>query len=425
MARFSVESAILERGVQELNGYGADLEKLCAEVESVRGALGFQIRGQERISARLRDSAAQLISLGRAMRNSAAVLDESAYHYRFTEGRILGNTGDWSGITSLIQAGVIDVSKTERWNELSVTLAASGLMLKSGDGKTTWEIGRSSVTADWSLEKSEYKFWDSDDHTDWKKDKINVKQHYDEATGEWVDDPSVKFQSPSDTIWERKAELKAEQDVYRYHHDDSNWDVDARVGHSEAYLKGKVGLYGYREDGSEYLSPAISAEVGASTCLFVGTMAGTLGSDMLGLYGDAKVEAGKLEASAGVDVSIWDSSGKLNPQAYAHVGGEALLGSIEGSAGATVLGGKFGVSGKLEVGLDAHLEVGIQDGVVKFDAGLAIGAGGSLSFEVDVGGMVDAVVDASSSMLEAAGNFISDGVDAIVSACTSWMWWMR
>jgi hypothetical protein len=56
-----------------------------------------------------------------------------------------------------------------------------------------------------------------------------------------------------------------------------------------------------------------------------------------------------------------------------------------------VAGVEANVTGKVGVGVGAHADVGLTDGKFKVEVGAYLGVGGSVGFEVDIGGAVDAV----------------------------------
>lgn len=159
-------------------------------------------------------------------------------------------------------------------------------------------------------------------------------------------------------------------------------------------------MYVYKKDKDgntkRVFSPGVSAEVGASAALFKLDTHGRIGlgedKNMLGLYGDAYVEALSAEATGKIALSA--------NQAYAKASAEANLAKVSGVAGISVLGTDIGVTGSAKIGIGAHAEVGWTDGKLKVDVGAAVGIGFDLGFEVDVSGTVDAVCDAVSSALD-------------------------
>lgn len=58
------------------------------------------------------------------------------------------------------------------------------------------------------------------------------------------------------------------------------------------------------------------------------------------------------------------------------------------------------VKGSVKVGVGAHADIGMKDGVIKCEIGASLGVGFDVGFEVDVGGMVNTVADAAKSAWE-------------------------
>jgi len=75
---------------------------------------------------------------------------------------------------------------------------------------------------------------------------------------------------------------------------------------------------------------------------------------------------------------------------------------VEGSVGVNILGGE--VEGKVGVnfGIGAHADLGYKDGVIKADVGLSVGLGVSAAVEIDIGGMVNTVVDGAEAVWDGA-----------------------
>ena len=93
----------------------------------------------------------------------------------------------------------------------------------------------------------------------------------------------------------------------------------------------------------------------------------------------AIVEAG---ANAGATVGI-GSDGKLTANAQA--GAEANLIEVNGKLAANVGGVEFGVTGGVKVGIGAKAKVGYEGGKLHLEVGAALGIGGSVAIDVDVG----------------------------------------
>ena len=230
--------------------------------------------------------------------------------------------------------------------------------------------------------------------------KVNVEQQKKDYR---QDNKDEKFYEDSTTIFEAKAEAKAEGSVVDLNTSGSNdWaegSAGVKVLTGEAHAEAAAGLYRFTKDKNgktvKIFSPSVSAEVGASASVIDASAEGRIGlgkdKNMLGVYGDAGVKALTAEAKAGASFI----PGK---QAYAGASAEADLVKVEGSAGVSVLGTDVGVTAAAKVGVGAHAKVGYTDGKVKVDVGAAVGVGFDLGFEVDVGGTVDAVKGAATNV---------------------------
>ncbi|MFB7757764.1 hypothetical protein ACFC18_50715, partial [Streptomyces sp. NPDC056121] len=120
-------------------------------------------------------------------------------------------------------------------------------------------------------------------------------------------------------------------------------------------------------------------------------------------YGLAAVE-GEAKAFVGADASANVSAGKDG----VHGGAEAFAGAkATGSASADVAGVGAGVNGEAwaGVGAEAHADVGMKDGkfTVGGDAGLGLGLGGKVGFNVtvDTGKLTGALSDGADAVGDA------------------------
>lgn len=125
------------------------------------------------------------------------------------------------------------------------------------------------------------------------------------------------------------------------------------------------------------------AKVGASITAFeAGLSAQYEVIDGVSVSSDVTVTAGKIGTSGEAKIGITDEG----VAAYGKVSMEAIAGEVSADVGVDIAGLKGNVSGSLNYGFGAHAEVGIQNGVVKFDVGASLGVGGSVSVELDVVG---------------------------------------
>ncbi len=163
------------------------------------------------------------------------------------------------------------------------------------------------------------------------------------------------------------------------------------VSKAEAHASLKGGLYATSVDANGnvtyHLEPGIAAEIGASYTLFETNASGQIGGDNLNVHGSTGVTMGQVSAQADASLGIVD--GKFT--AHAGAKAEAIAIEAEGKVGVNVAGIEGNVTGKVNIGIGAHADVGYHDGKIKCDIGASVGVGASVSVELDVSGFVDNV----------------------------------
>jgi len=175
--------------------------------------------------------------------------------------------------------------------------------------------------------------------------------------------------------------------------------VSAKLGNAEAHWSADAGMYQYDKNGNKFWSPRVAAEVGASATVLALAADGSYQfNDYLGVQGKGEVNVGKVEGKADVKAVMFDKDGKFKPEVKASASAEAIAVEAKGSAGVSVAGVEANVTGKVGVGVGAHADVGYTDGKLKVDVGAYVGVGGSVGFEVDIGGAVDAVCDGAKAV---------------------------
>lgn len=179
--------------------------------------------------------------------------------------------------------------------------------------------------------------------------------------------------------------------------------VSAEIGTAEAHASISAGVYVIDANGDKKFSPGVQAEIGTSvTALEADWEQQWLGDENFGFNTEVEATIGKAEAKADVTAQVFDEDGKLDMQIGVSGSAEAIAAEIEGKVGVNVLGGEVGVTGGVNFGVGAHADIGIRDGVVKCDVGASLGLGVSVDIEVDVGGMIDTVVDSACSIWDDA-----------------------
>jgi hypothetical protein len=182
---------------------------------------------------------------------------------------------------------------------------------------------------------------------------------------------------------------------FGYHSD----TADVSVGYANFSANGSTGLYQRDADGNLVFSPYATGGVMLSAGLLTANWSDSIGDDMLGAHASANAEVLTANAGATGTINLLDEHGRINPSASVNASAELTAASVSAETGITVAGVDVTASAEASVGLGAHMNVGYQEGVVSLDVGAAVGIGGSVALEVDVGGAVNAVMDAAESVL--------------------------
>ena len=181
------------------------------------------------------------------------------------------------------------------------------------------------------------------------------------------------------------------------------------VSKAEAHASIKGGLYASSVDANGnvtyHLEPGIAAEIGASYTLFEANASGQIGGDNLNVHGEVGVNAGRVSGQADASLGIVD--GKFT--AHAGAKAEAIAIEAEGKVGVNVAGIEGNVTGKVNVGIGAHADVGYHDGKISCDIGASVGIGASVSVELDVSGFVENVGKVADGAKKAVGTLQKAG----------------
>lgn len=302
--------------------------------------------------------------------------------------------------TDTFKTYVLKTESEKGWESFYNTEESLGIALESNADLTKLEnIGKNKNKIKDKIDKAEKYLEDhglrwKDAETEYYKDgkKIDKK-----------DAPA--FYERQATVAEVKVEKKASVSAYKSEGEFLGGTGSVTVAEAEAHANFRGGFYVIGADGEEVFSPGVSAEIGVSATAFQADYENQLlGNEMFGLNVDAEVTALSASATAGVDVNVFgkDKDGKVvfDPQVNVGAKAEAVLVEAEGSIGVNVLGGEASLKGSVKVGVGAHADIGIKDGVVKCEIGASLGLGFDVGFEVDVGGMVNTAVDAAKSAWE-------------------------
>lgn len=157
------------------------------------------------------------------------------------------------------------------------------------------------------------------------------------------------------------------------------------AGQAEASASAYAGLLG------------VGAQVGAGVTAFTASAQGSLGNEYYNVHGSAEVNVGHVGAEAAVNVGLVDENGNFNPQLGGSFSAEALLAEAGATVGGTIAGTEINATGSVNIGVGAHADVGMNDGVLSLDIGASVGVGVSVSLEIDFSGTVNAVADFASN----------------------------
>ncbi len=245
-----------------------------------------------------------------------------------------------------------------------------------------------------------------DDKKYYKYDENGKKVEIDEKD-------APKFYDREATILEYKNEGKVSAELYKGEWSNDKGKASVTIGEAEAHAEFSAGFYVIGDDGTKKFSPGVKAEVGASVTAFeIEGEYQLVGNEMLGINTEGSITAGEVSAKADATAQIFSEDGKLDIQLGASASAEAIVAEAKGSVGANVLGGEVKATGGVNFGIGAHADIGYRDGVFKCDVGASLGIGVSIDIEVDVGGMVNTVVDGCKSAWEGTKNWVN-----------SWKFW--
>lgn len=411
MENFNVTLSGLAQRIEEEQKMTGTLSSLAADIRVVRSGLGFQIRGKENLQNTLGQLADEVNGYSVDMKKMRLVLTNVRDEYEKTERRICGYVNDHP------------ITGEDIWN--AVTTIGKGLVVNAlfpGAG-AGWLIHEILKDEEWERESKigefEHTLWDKWDEK--KKDNLGdahyelengtlVKKEKEEKTSdkEKTDAQKRKEVLENITIW--SGSLKKEGSLLHFGKDgdvETDWGsytYSADVMKAETHLSAELTMGG------------AEAEIGVSLTAFTANAAGQLGSDMLGAHGSAEVSFGKAEAKGKVGVGIWDEDGNFNPKAKVELSAEAILAEASVTGGVDLLGAKVDVTGSVNFGVGAHMDIGFDDGKLSLDLGASLGVGGSVKLNIDVSGALDKlddVLDAASDVYCAASGFVEGAASAV------------
>lgn len=245
-------------------------------------------------------------------------------------------------------------------------------------------------------------------------DKTKNSVYYDEDGNEIDSKEEPAFYKKRATIAEFQKSAQISTAAYEGSVDiGDNGSLKVKVGEAEAHSSITGGLYVLdKASGEKKFSPGVKAEIGTSfTALETNWDQQWLGDENLGLNTSVDLVVGKASADANATVQVFDADGNADVQINASAEMELIAAEANGKVGVNVLGGEVGVKGSVNVGIGAHADVGYKDGVFKCDIGASVGVGGSVGLEVNVGEMVDTVVDSWDDITDTASAAWENAVD--------------
>ena len=171
-------------------------------------------------------------------------------------------------------------------------------------------------------------------------------------------------------------------------------DASISIGNTHSFSEGEAGFFAVEVDengNKQYkFSPGARYKAGISyNALQIDGSAEYEIMDGVKAEGKGQLKFFNFEADGEVQVGLIDGK----PSMYAGVGGKATFveGTINGDLNIGNDAVKIGASATAEIGLDAHAKVGLKDGKVTVDVGLAFGVGASAQLEIDASGMIESV----------------------------------
>ncbi|MCM1538406.1 MAG: hypothetical protein NC254_08415 [bacterium] len=411
MGNFNVTLSGLMQRMEEEQKMAGTLSTLADEIRSVKNGLGFRIRGREKLNQTLGRLADEVSGYHADMKKMRFVLSNIRDEYEKTERRICGYANDHP------------ITGEDIWNAVTTLgkgYAVNALFPRTGVG---WLIHEILKDEEWERESKigevEHTLWDEWD----KKKKDNwADAHYELENGKLVkkekekesdkkkktDAQKRKEALENITLW--SGSLKKEGSLLHFGKDG---DVETDWGsytYSADFMKAETHM------SAQLTMGGVEAEIGMSLTAFTASAAGQLGSDMLGAHGSTDVSVGKAELKGKVGVGIWDEDGNFNPKAKVKLSAEAIAAEASVTGGVDLAGIKADVTGSVNFGLGAHMDVGFEDGKLSLDLGASLGVGGSVKLDIDVSGAIeklDDILDSASDVYSAASGFVEDAASAV------------
>lgn len=477
MSSFSIKPEQAGKIVEDESSLVQELASIELRISSVKSGLHVGA-ATARFRSRLGSLASDVGEERGAMKEMKKGLESVNSSYTRTEKRLLGNEAETErpSVTKLL-SGLIGIGLMPQ-GALSALLINKKLnnLLKNLWPVLfpDWATGENHLLTDWlqhKLDQSDNPLWDllrleakdkdefgmkginlvdqlhdsnlSDDNF-WKKQADKIKEFNDKWKHEGIKgyfDPegnyhNVKGQEDTDekkkyddissldkvatiasvgtevsgAVWDKKWGSSDEE----FSEWGAHGSAEVSLGKAEGSASAYAGLYSYSAGGTRHFTPGLGAQVGVGVTAFSASAKGQLGDEYFNVHGNASFEAGKAEATAAVNVGLFDADGKFNPQAGMDLSAEALVAEAKVTGGGTFAGTSVEATGSVNFGVGAHANFGLQDGHLSVDVGASLGFGVGVKLDIDMSETINAVSDFAGAAADAAGE-VWTGVTGWVS----------
>ncbi len=396
MGELKIKPQKIRSTAQDMNHIAKQMRELESQIRNIQYGLGFEVAQKERVRQRLKTAEKDTADQYKGIYNSTSTLNNIVNTYETTERGLAGST---TPRYDMIRDTVLDNIKEAiilggsslgtSLNEHLPVIGPGMLIGKILDGTSpgytyehfeTKEKYGGEIKLPEGIKQGEKTFVSINNSNDeLKQSDIKAFKLWDKS---WKDTKS--FFHSEDAIGDKDDS-----------HISYKFDVLKRETSAEIY----AGVYDTDSvTGAKQIRGAFGGSLGFTMSALSASAESQLGNSDFGVYGKAEMSAGKVEAKATGVVGVRDAEGNFNPTVHGKVSAEAIAAEVSGKAGVKVLGADIGVKGSLNIGVGAHAEAGIKNGIFSLDVGASFGIGGSVKLEVDIGGVVNAVSGTAQSV---------------------------
>ncbi len=419
MSEFKIKVGAVRQVKSDLNTCSRNLGTISGDIGRVKRSLRWKVQSRDLIDQRLNTLMADIGRNKSYISKCSSVLDQVVNEYCTTESSLVDSPFK-KALNKLIESSLpIALATLNPLTPVSIlTLDREQLtnIFDFIDTDSLKEKTKISHSKEWKKkkERSESFLIDDDDvylkTTDSKPregfEEITDEDELKKAKKEYEDfEKAEKALNDAETIYEK--ELLSGDYTFWEKNDEKKFGLfsdklNVKLGSAEYYAKASVTTVGF------------AAEAGGSMTAFSMEDKVMFGSDTLGVYAEAELQALKAEGKIGAQAGIVEIDGKKVVAAHAGASAEAILVDASIKGGTKVLGTDISGSIGANVGIGAHADIGIQGGKVKVDIGASLGVGVSADFEVDFSGTIDAVCEHADEI----ANFMGNTVDTVSNAFT-------